>query len=70
MLDVEVHRRRRGGRGDEQVAGAVDHAALAVGHEGVHLVEAVVDELGVLGRLMDVAQRNAETVALDVPDGL
>ena len=58
------------GRGDEQVAGAVDHAALAIAHEGVDLVEAVVDELGVLGRLLDVAQRHAEAVALDVQDGL
>jgi hypothetical protein len=55
VLDVDVHRRRRGGRGNEEIAGAVEHAALAVSHEGVHFVEGVMDDLGVLGHLLDVA---------------
>ncbi len=33
------------------------------------LVEALVDETRVLGRLLDIAQRDPEAVALDIQDG-
>jgi hypothetical protein len=68
VLGVEVHRRRRGGCGDEQVARAAPHAALAILEDLLHLVEALVDQLGVLGILLDVAQGDPEAVALDVAD--
>ena len=54
VLDVEVHGRRRGRGGDEQIPGPPRHSALPVGDELVHLVQAFVDQLGVLGSLVDV----------------
>ena len=70
VLDVEVHGRRRGRGGDEQIPGPPRHSALAVGDELVHLVQAFVDQLGVLGSLVDVTQRDPDAVSLDVLDRL
>ena len=49
VLRVEVHRRRRGRAGDEQVARPEPHSPLTGGNERLHLVQAVVDDLGILG---------------------
>jgi hypothetical protein len=68
VLGVEVHRRVGRGRRDEEVARASPHASLAVRHDPIDLIEALVDELGVRRRLLDVAQGDSEAVALDVED--
>ena len=70
VLAIEVHRRGRSRAGDEQVARPLGHAPLAFGHERLDLVEALVDQFGVLGRLLDVSERYPRSGALDVPDGL
>ena len=70
MLAIEVHRGGRIRAGDEQVPGPLGHAPLAFGHERLDLVEALVDQLGVLGRLLDVSQRDPRSGALNVPDGV
>ena len=44
--------------------------SLAFVHERLDLVEALVDQLGILGRLLDVSERDPRPGALHVPDGL
>ena len=68
VLAIEVHRRGRGRAGDEQISRALGHAALAFGHELLHFVEALVDQLRVFRRLLDVSKRHPRPGALDVPD--
>ena len=70
MLDVVVHRGRRGGRRDKEVAGSTPHAAFPVAHKLVYLIEAFVDELSVFGYLVNVSKRYANSVLLNVANGL
>src|SRR5204863_259182 len=62
VLRIEMHRRRRGRGRDEQVARPEPHSAFPGGDERLHLIQAVVDDLRVLGNLLDVAQGDPEAV--------